>query len=305
MKILAMFTGQGSQYAGMGKSLLDDFPYCREVFEQIEDEMQLRVRHLCFNADDKTLMQTVNTQPCLFAVSIAYYTVLRQESEHLPAVFAGHSLGEISALVASGKLALPSACRLVKLRGKVMQEMVRHGGMVAVIRSQLQIVEQAVQQANEQTGEIIDLANFNSPKQVVLAGSVAGIQAVCELLTAAKCRWVQVPVSAPFHSRLMQRAQEQMTKPIATSKFINNDAIVISNYHGDIRPYQSEFLLKQISNAVQWTKTIETALAYGCDTCIEVGSKKVLTSLLRAFPTWKGKAFPLETNLREFISQKY
>lgn len=300
-RMLAMYPGQGSQYTGMGRSLLIDFPYTKQIFEQMEDLMGMQIRHLCLTADREELMQTMHTQPCLFAVSLAYQAVLQEEVGFSPDLYAGHSLGEFSALTASGILPLETACRLVRMRGQVMQGLVGKGGMLAVIGADLPKLADIVQQTSKVSGEIIDLANFNSPRQVVISGSAQGIQIIEQRLTQAEIRWVKVPVSAPFHSRLMREAEAELEELILAADFKENSDVVISNYKGEICPYQPIFLVKQISNPVQWVKTIEVATGYGCEICVEVGARKVLTTLLRNFPDWRGKSYPLDGNLKEFL----
>lgn len=300
-RMLAMYPGQGSQYTGMGRSLLIDFPYTKQTFEQIEDLMGMRIRHLCLTADREELMQTMHTQPCLFAVSLAYQVVLQEEVGFSPDLYAGHSLGEFSALTASGILPLETACRLVRMRGQVMQALVGKGGMLAVIGADLPKLADIVQQTSKESGEVIDLANFNSPQQVVVSGSSQGIQTLEQRLTQAEMRWIKVPVSAPFHSRLMQEAETELEELILAADFKENGDGVISNYKGEICPYQPTFLVKQISNPVRWADTIKTAIDYGCEVCVEIGSRKVLTTLLRSFPGWRGKSYPLDGNLKEFL----
>ena len=299
--VLAMYPGQGAQYTGMCRRLLADFPYTAQTFEQIEDLMQLRLRHMCLAGDRQQLMQTVNTQPCLFAASMAYHAVLQREANFRPALHAGHSLGEFSALVASGKLSLETASRLVRVRGQVMQKLVGKGEMLAVLGAQLETVAAMVQRVGVATGEIVDIANHNSPQQVVIAGTVAAIQAAAEQLQAEGIKSIKVPVSAPFHSRLLRPAEQQLQKLIMDAEFIDNDRVVISNYRGEIIPYQPEFLVKQISSPVRWVASIEAALAFGCNICVEVGSGRVLSGLLRRFPAWHGKCYPLEDDLRTFL----
>ena len=299
--VLAMYPGQGAQYTGMCRRLLADFPYTAQTFEQIEDLMQMRIRHMCLVGDRKQLMQTINTQPCLFAASMAYHTVLQREANFRPALHAGHSLGEFSALAASGKLSLATASRLVKVRGQVMQELVGKGEMLAVLGAKLETVAAVVQRVATATGEIVDIANHNSPQQVVIAGTTAAILALNEQLRAENIKHLKVPVSAPFHSRLMRPAEQRMEKLIMAAEFIDTDSIVISNYRGEIIPYQPNFLVKQISNPVRWVASMEAAIAFGCDICVEVGSGRILSGLLRRFPSWNGKCYPLEDDLRTFL----
>ena len=300
--VMAMYPGQGSQHTGMGRVLLDEFPYTEQVFEQIEDLTAVRIRHLCLAGDRQELLQTVNTQPCLFAVSMAYHKVLQQEAGFRPALYAGHSLGEFSALAASGKLALETACRLVKRRGQVMQELVGKGEMLAVLGVDVETVTAVLQRVRATRGEVADIANHNSPQQVVVAGSATAIQAANEQLQAEGIKSVKVPVSAPFHSHLMRDAEQRLQKLIMAAAFIDNDSIVISNFQGKICPYQPEFLVKQISNPVRWVESVEAALAFGCDTCVEVGPGRVLSGLLRRFPSWQGKCYSLADDLRACLA---
>lgn len=299
--VLAMYPGQGAQYTGMCRRLLADFPYTSQTFEQIEDLMQMRIRHMCLAGDREQLMQTVNTQPCLFAASMAYHAVLQREANFQPDLHAGHSLGEFSALAASGKLSLETASRLVRVRGQVMQKLVGKGEMLAVLGAKLEAVAAVVQRVGEATGEIVDIANHNSPQQVVIAGTFAAMQAVDVQLQAEGIKRIKVPVSAPFHSRLMRPAEQQMEKLIMAAEFIDNDSVVISNYRGEVVPYQLEFLVKQISSPVRWAASIEAAIAVGCDICVEVGSGRVLSGLLRRFPAWAGKCYTLEDDLHTFL----
>ena len=300
-KVLAMYPGQGSQYTGMCRRLLTDFPYTAQTFEQIEDLMSMRLRHMCLAGAREELMQTVNTQPCLFAASMAYQAVLEKEAGFRADLYAGHSLGEFSALAASGKLALETAARLVRVRGQIMQELVGKGEMLAVLGVSLETVAAIVQGVEAETGEIVDVANHNSPQQVVIAGTMAAISACDAQLQAEGIKRIKVPVSAPFHSRLMQSAAQRLQKLIMDAEFITNDSVVISNYRGKIIPYQPDFLVKQISNPVRWVTSMEAAFAFGCQVCVEVGPGRVLSGLLRRFPAWKGTCYSLEDKLQEFL----
>ena len=301
-KVLAVYPGQGSQYTGMCRRLLTDFPYTAQTFEHIEDLLNMRLRHMCLAGDREELMQTVNTQPCLFAASMAYQAVLQKEAGFQAALYAGHSLGEFSALAASGKLSLATAARLVRKRGQIMQELVGKGEMLAILGVPLETVAALVQDVGTKTGEIVDIANHNSPQQVVIAGTVAGIRACNAWLQEEGSKRIKVPVSAPFHSRLMQSAEQRLQKLIMAAEFIANDNVVISNYRGNIVPYQPDFLVKQVSNPVRWVTSMETAIAFGCQVCVEVGSGRVLSGLLRRFPAWQGTCYPLEDKLQEFLA---
>lgn len=278
-----MFPGQGSQYVGMCRDLLQQFPYAKVVFEEAEDAARINIRKLCLDGPEDELKLTANTQPCILAASVAVWRVLVSEAGLKPAFFAGHSLGEYSAVVASGKLALSRATMLVRRRGEAMQAAVPAGvgAMAAVMNVAADDLKQRCE-AIAKPGKVVEVVNFNSPQQLVVAGHKAAVDELCNGLEAAGLRFVVLPVSAPFHSSLMQPARDVMAPLLEESPFAQSGTPVIANLTGVVEHnYGARFLIEQINSPVLWTQTLETAQQEGCDTYIEVGPGKVLFGLAR------------------------
>jgi [acyl-carrier-protein] S-malonyltransferase len=282
-KLLAMFPGQGSQFVGMGRELLSEFPATRLVFEEAGDATRVDVRKLCLEGPEDELKLTANTQPCILTVSVAMWRVLRDETGLEPTAFAGHSLGEYSAVVASGRLAFARAAFLVRRRGEAMQQAVAPGvgAMAAVMGSAAEALVEACKKATR-PGHVVEVVNFNSPQQLVVAGHAAAVDELCKSLEPAGARTVPLPVSAPFHSSLMRPAQEAMTPLLETSEFVAGTAPIIANLTGEIESdYGARFLVEQIASPVRWTQCLESAGHAGCETYLEIGPNKVLFGLAR------------------------
>lgn len=282
-RTLAMFPGQGSQFVGMGKQLLADFPYVKTAFEEAEDATKLNLRALCFDGPEEDLKLTANTQPCILTVSVATWRVLVNEAGFKPAFFAGHSLGEYSAVVAAGKLSLSDAAGLVRKRGEAMQAAVPPGvgAMAAVMNLAGEDLKKKCAGVSK-PGRVVEVVNFNSPQQLVVAGHKAAVDELCQKLEAAGVRFVMLAVSAPFHSSLMAPAREKMTALLNAAKFTATVAPVIANLSGKVAAdYGPKYLIEQINSAVLWTQTLETAQAAECDAYVEVGPGKVLFGLAR------------------------
>lgn len=279
-----LFPGQGSQAAGMGKALADRYPAAKAIFEQADEALQFPISRLCFEGPDDQLRLTQNTQPALLTVSIAALAVLT-ELGHTPAVVAGHSLGEYSALVAAGSLKFADAVRLVRNRGKYMQEAVPAGAgaMAAILKPPLDQLDEILAAAAQ--GEIVSAANFNSPDQMVIAGHAGAVARACEALKAAGAkRTVPLPVSAPFHCALMQPAQQRLLADLEATHFsdlqiplINNVAAAEVNLAADAR----QGLYLQVPGAVRWTDSMRALAARGIGKAVEVGAGAVLCGLMR------------------------
>ncbi len=282
--IAFLFPGQGSQAPGMGKALAETFEAARRVFEEADDALGFPISRLCFEGPEDQLRLTENTQPALLTVSIAALRVLEQEGFR-PAWVAGHSLGEYSALVAAGSLQFRDAVRLVRLRGRYMQEAVPPGvgAMAAVLKPPLDQLERILAEVAQ--GEIVAAANFNSPDQVVIAGHAGAVARAGEALKAAGAkRVVPLPVSAPFHCPLMLPAQERLKADLDATSFaglnvplVNNVAARVVTTGGDAR----EGLCLQVSGAVRWTESVLKLAELGCARAVEVGAGAVLCGLLR------------------------
>jgi len=282
-RILAMFPGQGSQFVGMGKDLLAEFPYVKTAFEESEDAAHLHVRKLCFEGPDDELKLTANTQPCILTVSVAVWRVLVNEAGLKPALFAGHSLGEYSAVVAAGKLTLGEAALLVRKRGEAMQAAVPVGvgAMAAVMNVPAgDLIARCVRASGG--GKVVEVVNYNSPQQLVVAGHKTAVEALCHQLEADGQRFVSLPVSAPFHSSLMRPAREAMAPLLNKAGFKATNEKVIANLTGDVvDAYGAQQLIEQINSPVKWTQSLETATKHECDTYVEIGPGKVLFGLAR------------------------
>jgi [acyl-carrier-protein] S-malonyltransferase len=284
MSIAFLFPGQGSQYAGMGRSLAEQYAIAREVFEEADEVLGFALSRLCFEGPDDDLRLTENTQPALVAVSVAAYRVLRAHGLR-PDFVAGHSLGEYSALVAAGSLPFRDAVRLVRKRGRFMQEAVPNGvgAMAALLKLPLEKLEPLLEEAAQ--GQVVSAANLNSPDQVVIAGHADAVKRAIELAkTAGARRAVLLPVSAPFHCALMKPAQDRMAAELDATAFANLDVPLVNNWQA--QPVRTgaearEGLYRQIPNPVRWTDTVRWLAAQGVTRCYEVGAGSVLTGLLR------------------------
>lgn len=283
MQTLAMFPGQGSQYVGMGQKLLDAFPSTRTVFEEAEDASGINIRRLCLEGPEDELKLTANTQPCLLTVSVATWRVLKEEAGFSTDVFAGHSLGEYSALVAAEKLSLQRAAFLVRRRGEAMQEAVPAGigAMAAIMKLSIEQLEALCKSCTTAT-EMVQIANYNSDAQLVVAGHKEAVKRLSDEATKLGSRAVDLPVSAPFHSRLMKPARDAMQPLLTDSPFASNGNRVIANISGEaVQDYGPQYLIEQIDGPVRWIQSMETAKELGLRRFLEVGPGKVLFGLVR------------------------
>lgn len=284
MKTAFLFPGQGSQFAGMGKSLAEAFPVARRVFEEADQALGFPLSKLCFEGPEEALRLTENTQPALVAVSVAAFRVL-EESGRKPDYVAGHSLGEYSALVAAGALDFSDAVRLVRQRGRFMQEAVPAGvgAMAALLKLPREALGKILEEAAQ--GEVLSAANLNSPDQIVIAGHRGAVERAMELAKAAGAkRAVLLPVSAPFHCVLMKPAQLRMGVELDTSAFADLRFPLVNNWqaheiHSGAEARQG--LFEQIPNPVRWLDTIRYLASRGVGKFVEVGAGSVLTGLLR------------------------
>jgi [acyl-carrier-protein] S-malonyltransferase len=285
MKTAFLFPGQGSQYAGMGKSLAENFDAARQAFEEADEAVGFPLSTLCFEGPEEDLKLTENTQPALVAVSVAALRVLRVEIG-APDYVAGHSLGEYSALVAAGSLDFGDALRLVRKRGRYMQEAVPAGvgAMAALLKLPAGKLDGILAEAAQ--GEIVTVANINSPDQIVIAGHKGAVERAMELAKAAGAkRAIALPVSAPFHCPLMQPAQQRLRADLDATEFRDLEMPLINNWQAaEVRSGAEarEGLYQQVPNSVRWVESMERLAANGVDRWFEVGAGSVLAGLLRS-----------------------
>jgi [acyl-carrier-protein] S-malonyltransferase len=284
MKSAFIFPGQGSQYAGMGKSLAENFPAARQVFEEADGTLGFPLSALCFNGPEDQLKLTENTQPALLTVSTAAFRVLTAQGLW-PEFVAGHSLGEYSALVAAGSLRFSDALRLVRKRGRYMQEAVPPGvgAMAALLKLPEGKLDDILQRAAQ--GEVVTAANLNSPDQVVIAGHAGAVQRAADLAKAAGAkRTVILQVSAPFHCPLMRPAQLRLKSDLETAEFADLQFPLINNWQAEPVTTGAQArcgLYEQVPNPVRWLQSIRYMALQGATRFIEVGAGAVLTGLLK------------------------
>lgn len=268
----------------MGKGLNDQFTAARRIFEEADEALNFSISRLCFEGPEDQLRLTENTQPALLAVSTAALAVLRENGIQ-PNFVAGHSLGEYSALVAAGSLRFADALKLVRLRGRYMQEAVPAGvgAMAAILKLPEGKLESVLDAAAQ--GETVSAANLNSPDQVVIAGHAGAVARAIEGATAAGARRaVLLPVSAPFHCALMRPAQERLRADLDAARFQDLACPLVNNWQAReiLAGLEArEGLYQQVPNPVRWAESIRHLAGKGVSRFLEVGAGNVLTGLLR------------------------
>ncbi len=290
MSRILMFPGQGSQRSGMGQKLAEAFVSAREVFEEVDDALDRRLFRLMRDGSDDEIALTQNAQPALMASSIAVLRVLESESgigiDGLCDEVAGHSLGEYSAHVASGSLALDEAARLLELRGIAMQKAVPrgHGRMAAVLGLDLDVVHELVEEISRTVG-VCALANDNSPAQVVISGDAHAVEAASDRARSEGARRiVELAVSAPFHCPLMQPAAEVMEDALRAIELARPQVNIVPNVTAapENDPVRLvEHLVDQVTQTVRWRETMIGAGKRGVECAVELGTGTVLFNLVR------------------------
>ena len=283
-----IFPGQGSQAVGMGADLADAFPAAREVFEEVDDALGRKLSVLMREGPIEELTLTANAQPALMAHSIAALRVLEKEAgadvENVMFV-AGHSLGEYSALCAAGALGLADTARLLRIRGEAMQDAVPvgEGAMAALIGVDLEGAQKAIDAA--EGDEVCEIANDNAPGQVVISGAKSRVEAVCANAKEFGAKLAKLlPVSAPFHSSLMQPAADRMAEALAGAEIRAPATTLVANVTARAAGGPDEIrdlLVKQVTGRVRWTESVSCMVEQGCGTFVEIGAGKVLTGLVK------------------------
>ncbi|MGB8328939.1 MAG: ACP S-malonyltransferase [Polyangiales bacterium] len=276
-KVAFVFPGQGSQKVGMGREAYDDSAVARAVFEEADEALGESLSQLCFEGPEAELELTANTQPAVLTASIA---ILRALDEPFDFV-AGHSLGEYSAHVAARTLSFTDAVRLVRKRGQYMQEAVPYGegAMAAVLKADRGLVERIC----AEVPGLVEAVNYNSPQQIVIAGETAAVRQAGAKLKEAGARASTLPVSAPFHSSLMEPAEERLREDMESIAFSDPSVPVYVNVNA--KPVTDaasakDALLRQVSRPVLWEETVRAMIGDGVSLFVEVGPGRVLSGLL-------------------------
>ena len=280
-----LFPGQGSQAVGMGNALAQQYAVAAQVFAEADEALGFALSTLCFAGPEEALRLTANAQPAILATSIAALRVLEQETAVRPAYVAGHSLGEYTALVAAGALTLVDAVRVVRERGRLMQEAVPVGvgTMAALFGLSAEEVAQVCAEAAQ--GEVVSPANLNGGGQVVVAGHAGAVRRAVSVAKARGAkRAVELPVSAPFHCALMAPVAEGLARVLASVPVSLLNVGVITNVTAEVNqdPRQvKDLLIQQVTAPVRWEESMQRLRALGCEVAIEVGPGRVLAGLLK------------------------
>jgi [acyl-carrier-protein] S-malonyltransferase len=271
----------------MGRSFFDQFQGAKERFEEASDAIRVDMKKLCFDGSESDLRMTENSQPALLTVSSVIFETVQAEFEISPAFVAGHSLGEYSALVASGALKFWDAVKLVKKRGIEMQRAVPvgKGKMAALMGSDAAAIQEVCTASEEKTGSMVRIANDNAPGQIVIAGEAAGVDdAIANAKELGIRKAVELPVSAPFHTPLMQPAADNMKDALFATEITNGSVPYVSNVDAQIH---EDFdgctgrLVDQIVAQVRWRETMDVLSGAECHTFVELGAGKVLSGLAK------------------------
>ncbi|MBW4827114.1 MAG: ACP S-malonyltransferase [Clostridiaceae bacterium] len=283
-KVAFVFPGQGAQFVGMGKDFYDNFSVSKKVFEAANESLGIDIKSICFEGTEEELVKTENTQPAILTTSVAILKALEERGISCDYT-AGLSLGEYTALVEANALDFNETVNLVKNRGKYMQEAVPEGkgGMAAILGLEKSKILEAVKEARNYG--VIDIANYNSPEQIVISGEVEPLKvAVSQSKELGAKKAVHLPVSAPFHSSLLESAGEKLKKDLENVKVNDLEKIVITNVDakplGDKEEVKSS-LVRQVSNSVLWCDSIIYMLDNGVDTFVEIGPGKSLKGFIK------------------------
>ena len=284
-----LFPGQGSQEVGMGADIVAHSPAAATVFQQADDILGFSLSHLCFEGPEDTLTDTINVQPALLTAGVAALRAVEEQLGHpvAAAAAAGHSLGEYSALVATGALSFEDALRLVRERGRLMKRAgeIAPGGMAAIIALDTEKIEVICQQASAESDRPVVIANDNCPGQVVISGDETALNRAMELATEAKARKVvRLAVSIAAHSPLMGAVQEEFARAVDAARIQTPAFPVIANITA--QPLTNadairQELVGQLQNSVQWTKSMQYLIGQGHETFVEFGPGKVLAGLMK------------------------
>ena len=282
-----IFPGQGSQMVGMGKEFYDKFDLVKNLFKEADETLNFTISKLILEGPKEELDLTVNTQPAIFLISYSIYNLIKKEFNidlSKAKYFAGHSLGEYSALSCAGYLSFSDTLKILRIRGDAMQNSVPkgQGGMVAVLGSTVEVIERMLKD-NEQNFNV-QIANDNSEGQIVLSGKTEDIDKLTILLKESSIKNIKLPVSAPFHCSLMNKATKIMSEELNKLNFIKAENKLISNVTAKEISKTDELkdlLIKQIENRVRWRESVINMINNDVNHFIEIGPGKVLSSLVK------------------------
>ena len=282
-----IFPGQGSQLVGMGKEFFEKYDLVKKLFKEADEVLNLPLSKIILEGPKEELNLTINTQPAIFLVSYSIFEVIKKEFRidlHKAKYFAGHSLGEYSALSSAGYLSFSETLKLLRIRGDAMQNAVPkgEGGMLAVLSSTVEKIEKIL--SENQKNFVAEIANDNSEGQIVLSGKTTDLSKIIEFLKSNNIKNIKLPVSAPFHCKLMNKATEVMKEKIQKLEFQESKNILISNVTADEITQNDklkELLIDQIENRVRWRESIIKMIDNGVNHFIEIGPGKVLSGLVK------------------------
>ena len=281
-----IFPGQGSQSIGMGKEFLNNFECVKKLFKEADDTLGFSLTKMILDGPKDQLDLTINTQPAIFLISYSIFNVIQKEFNinlNKAKFFAGHSLGEYSALASAGYLSFQETIKLLRKRGDAMQNAVPNGtgGMVAILGSNLEIIEKILK---ENQSKISVEANDNSEGQIVLSGKNSDLIILMEICKKENIKNIKLPVSAPFHCKLMSKATDIMKNELEKTKFLESKNLLISNVTANEISNKDDLkklLIKQIENRVRWRESVINMINKGVDHFIEIGPGKVLSGLVK------------------------
>ena len=282
-----IFPGQGSQLVGMGKEFFEKYDLVKELFKEADDTLKINLSKIVLDGPKDELDLTINTQPAIFLISYSIFKVITKEFNidlKKAKYFAGHSLGEYSALSSAGYLNFSETIKLLRARGDAMQNAVPkgEGGMVAVLGSTVEIIENIL---NENLNNFsVEIANDNSDGQIVLSGKKSDLSQITEILKSKKIKNIELPVSAPFHCKLMNKATDVMKVEIEKANFKDASNVLVSNVTANEITNKEELkslLIKQIENRVRWRESVINMINKEIDHFIEIGPGKVLSGLVK------------------------